>query len=228
VIDETSMDDKQTCLTPLPTRNAHVSSLERQNAEASSSFDRQNAEASSSFDGPVKARREVTAVSWLRPVPHRPLSQCAHSNSGITLDGSRPGPTNFAYRTNKNSGPEQITWYRTDMSREHANMFNSRVIGIECLWSGPQRECLYFYRQGILEQAGTNGEKSLVGQPFGSVPHVSYLLGIGVGKNDNLKRIINALGEKVTEQFFDVLSEVRKSWPTISKRMQRIDNMPTN
>jgi len=27
----------------------------------------------------------------------------------LTLDGSRPGPTNYAYRTNGNSGPEQIT-----------------------------------------------------------------------------------------------------------------------
>ena len=181
----------------------------------------------------IRKKLRQEAGRWFWPIDDEdspPLRMCEyqilHELASLNVAAEELFLSERGFDRLKNSGwCNGVSWYRTDMSREHANMFNSRVIGIDCSWSGPQRQCLYFYRQGILE-AGSNGEKSLVGQPFGSEPHVSYLLGIGVGKNDNLNRIINAFGERVTERFFDVLSEVRDSWPTISKRMQRIDNMP--
>ena len=181
----------------------------------------------------IRKKLRQEANSWFWPVDDDedpPLRMCEyqiiHELASLKVAADELFLSERGLKSLKSEGTcFDICWYGRDMSRQHANMFNSRVIGIYCSWSGPQRECLFFYRQGILEDPGINGEKSLLGEAFGSPKHIAFLLGIGAGRNDNLNRITNAFGESLTERYFDALASVRKSWNSIQTRMKRIDDL---
>lgn len=87
----------------------------------------------------------------------------------VTLDGSRPGPTNYAYRTNGNSGPEQITISPPSSSNNSTSAYNNSCT-LRCIVHCP----FMGYVQFDILYASTASSQLLPSIPAYSVTQVTW------------------------------------------------------